>query len=176
MPNPLPGIDGPNVRSTDEVLAEGDLPGQRVLVIDAHGHWEAAGTAEYLADRGFEVEIVTDRPEPGFGLEATNRAMFLQRARTKGIRMTPLTEVESIDGDTVTVTDILNGIERRIGPFDVIVPVWPRSSRDDLYFELLDRLESAAGPSPLVIRIGDASAPRLIQSILLEAHQIVMEL
>ena len=78
---PVPGVDGPNVRSTDEILGGAELPGRRVLVIDQHGHWEAAGTAEYLADRGFEVEIVTDRPEPGFGLEATNRAMFLRARR-----------------------------------------------------------------------------------------------
>jgi 2,4-dienoyl-CoA reductase-like NADH-dependent reductase (Old Yellow Enzyme family) len=175
-PIPVPGVDGLNVRSTDEILGGAELPGRRVLVIDQHGHWEAAGTAEYLADRGFEVEIVTDRPEPGFGLEATNRAMFLQRARTKGIRMTPLTEVRSIDADGATVIDVLNGTERRIGPVDVVVPVWPRASRDDLYFALLDRIAAAEGPAPEVLRIGDASAPRLIQNVLLEAHQIVMEL
>ncbi len=173
---PLAGLDGAIVRSTDEILGGAELPGPRVLVIDQHGHWEAAGTAEYLADRGFAVEIVTDRPEPGFALEATNRAMFLQRARTKGIRMTPLTEIRSIDADGVTVLDILNGIERRIGPLDVVVPVWPRASRDDLYFALLDRVAAAKGPAPEVLRIGDASAPRLIQSVMLEAHQIVMDL
>lgn len=173
---PIPGVDGPNVRSTDEILGGAELPGRRVLVIDQHGHWEAAGTAEYLADRGFEVEIVTDRPEPGFGLEATNRAMFLQRARTKGIRMTPLTAVRAIDRDGVTVVDVLNGTERRLGSLDVVVPVWPRASRDDLYFTLLDRIAAREGPAPDILRIGDAAAPRLIQSILLEAHQIVMNL
>jgi 2,4-dienoyl-CoA reductase-like NADH-dependent reductase (Old Yellow Enzyme family) len=173
---PLPGVDGPNVRSTDEILSGIELPGRRVLVIDAHGHWEAAGTAEYLADLGFEVEIVTDRPEPGFGLEATNRAMFLQRARAKGIRMTPLTEVRSLDAKGAIVVDVLNGTERRIGPVDVVVPVWPRASRDDLYFALLDRIAAGIRRAPEVLRIGDASAPRLIQNVLLEAHQIVMEL
>ena len=176
VPNGLPGLDRPIVRSTDEVLAGMKLPGTRVLVIDAHGHWEAAGTAEFLADRGYTVEIVTARPEPGFGLEATNRAMFLERARHKGIRMTPLTEVMAIDDEGVTVLDILNGIERRIEPLDVVIPVWPRASRDDLYFQLLDRLEGDGGLTLELLRIGDASAPRLIQSVLLEAHQKAMEL
>ena len=172
--NNLPGLGGPTVRSTDEILADVPLPGKRVLVIDAHGHWNAAGTAEYLADRGYDVEIVTSRPEPGFGLEATNRAMFLQRAKAKGIRMTPLTEVRSIDERGVVVEDVLNGEERRIEPLDVVVPVWPRASRDDLFFALKERLEGIDGP--LVLRIGDASAPRLIQSVLLEAHQVGMGL
>jgi 2,4-dienoyl-CoA reductase-like NADH-dependent reductase (Old Yellow Enzyme family) len=174
MANDLPGLHSPSVHSTDEVLSDVLLPGKRVLVIDAHGHWEASGTAEYLADRGYAVEIVTARPEPGFGLEATNRAMFLQRARKKGIRMTPLTEVRAIDDRGVTVEDILNGGARRIEPLDVVIPVWPRVSRDDLYFELVARLEGATHPE--IIRLGDASAPRLIESVLLEAHQIAMEL
>ena len=125
---------------------------------------------------GSTVEIVTSRPEPGFGLEATNRAMFLQRARDKGIRMTPHTEVLSIDADGVTVLDVLNGTERRIAPLDLVVPVWPRASRDDLFFELLDRVETLEGARPEILRIGDASAPRLIQTILLEAHQKAMVL
>ncbi len=172
--NDLPGLDSPSVHSTDEVLSDVALPGTRVLVIDAHGHWEASGTAEYLADRGCAVEIVTARSEPGFGLEATNRAMFLQRARKKGIRMTPHTEVRAIDDQGVRVQDILNGDERRIEPLDVVIPVWPRVSRDDLFFDLVARLDGATHPE--VIRLGDASAPRLIESVLLEAHQIAMEL
>ena len=133
------------------------------------GYWSTPERRDYL----FRIKSF---PEPGFGLEATNRAMFLQRARDKGIRMTPLTEVLSIDATGVTVRDILTGGERRIEPLDVVVPVWPRASRDDLYFELLDRLEATDGPRPEILRIGDASAPRLIQTVMLEAHQKAMVL
>ena len=58
--------------------------------------------------------------------------------------------------------------------YDVVVPVYPRASRDDLYFELRDRL--GEGSTVEVMRIGDASAPRLIQTIMLEAHQVAMAL
>ena len=63
VPNPLPGPGrGPIVRSVRRGPRRGrSRPAQRVLVIDAHGHWEAAGTAEYLADRGFDRR---DRHEP----------------------------------------------------------------------------------------------------------------
>jgi len=74
------------------------------------------------------------------------------------------------------VVDVLNRDERRIEPLDVVIPVWPRASRDDLYFELLDRLEAIEGKHPEVIRLGDASAPRLIQTVILEAHQMAMVL
>jgi 2,4-dienoyl-CoA reductase-like NADH-dependent reductase (Old Yellow Enzyme family) len=173
VPLRLPGLDSRCIRSVDQVLAGEDLPGARVVVIDAHGHWEAAGTAEFLADQGCTVEVVTNRAEVGFGLEATNKVMFHQRARDKSMRLTPSVEVLRIEDSAVVVVDLLTGVERRIEPLDVVVPVYPRASRDDLYFELLDRLGDATSPS--VMRIGDASAPRLIQTILLEAHQIGME-
>jgi hypothetical protein len=162
------------VRSVDEVLSGADLPGRRVLVIDGQGHWEASGTAEYLADQGCGVEVVTSLAEVGFGLEATNKVMFHQRAREKGIRLTPSVDVRSIDDDGVVVVELLTGTERRIGDLDVVVPVYPRASRDDLYFQLLDRLGD--DPAITVMRIGDASAPRMIQTIMLEAQQIGMEL
>ena len=167
VPLSLPGVDRARVRSVDQVLTASPSPGTPVLIIDA-------GTAEYLADLGCTVEIVTSRPEVGFGLEPTNKVMFHQRARAKGIVMTPNVEVRSIEDDGIVAVDGLSGDERRITGFDLIVPVYPRASRDDLYFQLVDRLGDDA--SVTVMRIGDASAPRMIQAIMLEAQQIAMEL
>ena len=82
--------------------------------------------------------------------------------------------VTSIEDDGVMVTDLLSGGSRRIGDVDVVVPVYPRASRDDLYFQLLDELGEDSAIS--VMRIGDASTPRLVQTIMLEAQQIAMEL
>src|SRR5262249_23743179 len=57
----LPAVDGlelPHVVAVDDVLSgDANLSGH-VVVIDGNGHWEAAGTAEYLADRGCQVTVV----------------------------------------------------------------------------------------------------------------------
>ncbi len=172
VPNSLPGLERPNVLSTDEVLGGVDLPGTRALVIDAHGHWEAAGTAEFLADLGIDVEIVTSRAEVGFGLEPTNRVMFHQRARDKGIRLTPNTRVLAIEDEGAAAVDLLSGAERTITGFDFVVPVYPRASNDDLYFRLIEHLGDESVVT--VERIGDASAPRMLQSVILEAQQVAM--
>ena len=174
VPNALPGLDRACVRSVDEVLGSDAPPGTSVLVIDGHGHWEAAGTAEYLADLGCTVEVVTSRSEVGFGLEATNQVMFHHRARDKGIRLTPSVAVQAIEDGAVRLVELTTGQERVIDGVDVVVPVYPRASRDDLYFELRDRL--GEGSVVEVMRIGDASAPRLIQTIMLEAQQVAMAL
>lgn len=170
VPLDMPGLNLSHVFSVDEILDGVTLPGTRGLIIDATGHWEAAGTADFLTDHGHTVEMITARSMPGFGLEAINREFFLQRAREKGIRLTAFTDARSIDEQGVTVVDVLTGAERRIESIDYIVPVYPRRSRGDLYFTLLERVGDRTDIT--IRRIGDAAAPRLIQSAILQGHEV----
>jgi hypothetical protein len=174
VPNALEGLDRPIVRSVDQVLLDPPAVGTSVLVIDAQGHWEAAGTAERLNDLGCRVTVVTSRPQVGFGMEATNRVMFHQRAREKGIALVPNVRVAAIEADGVRLVDQLTREERRVTGQGIVVPVYPRVSRDDLYFQLIDGLGTR--DDIRVERIGDASVPRMIQTILLEAHQLAMRI
>ena len=57
---------------------------------------------------------------------------------------------------------------------DAVVPVYPRVSRDDLYFQVVDALGER--DDIRVERIGDASVPRMVQTNILEAHQLAMRL
>jgi hypothetical protein len=52
--------------------------------------------------------------------------------------------------------------------------VYPRRSRDDIYFDLFDKLDGREGPR--LERLGDAAAPRLVQSVLSEAHVFAAEI
>ena len=47
------------VYSSEEVLSGAASLAGRVIVLDVNGHWEAAGTAEFLADQGCDVELIT---------------------------------------------------------------------------------------------------------------------
>jgi len=167
------GFDLPHVLSVDEVLSGAPLPGTRGLVIDATGHWEGVGTAEYLVDHGCEVEVITDRPIPGFGLEATNLALFLERAKEKKLKLSPYTDLKGLDADGVDVVETLTGEARRISGLDFVVPAYPRRSRSDLYLELERRL---VGTDVDLFRIGDAASPRLIEGMMVEAQKLAMEL
>jgi 2,4-dienoyl-CoA reductase-like NADH-dependent reductase (Old Yellow Enzyme family) len=174
VPNALEGLDQPIVRSVDQVILDPPPADTDVLVMDAQGQWEAAGTAERLAELGCRVTVVTSRPQVGFGMEATNRVMFHQRARENGIALVPNVRVAAIEADGVRLVDLLTREERRMTDLDIVVPVYPRVSRDDLYFQLVDALGDQ--DDIRVERIGDASVPRMIQTILLEAHQHAMQL
>jgi hypothetical protein len=169
---PIPGLESDRVFSSDQVLRGAALPGKRVLVFDGNGHWESAGTAEFLADAGYDVEIITPRHTIGYDLEDTNFALFVQRCGKKGIRLRPFTDLLAIEDESVKLVDVLD-LQERWEPYDAVVPVYPRRSRDDIYFQLLQRLSSDGRTGEIRLeRTGDAAAPRLVQSVLLEAHKL----
>jgi 2,4-dienoyl-CoA reductase-like NADH-dependent reductase (Old Yellow Enzyme family) len=169
----IPGFGLPHVLSVDQVLSGHPLPGRRAVVVDATGHWEGVGTAEYLVDQGCEVEVVTARHIPGFGLEATNLALFLERAKEKQLKLSPYTRLHAVDADGVDVVEELTGAARRISGVDFVVPAYPRRSRSDLYLELLERV---AGSDVEVLRVGEASSPGLIERVITESQKLAMEL
>jgi 2,4-dienoyl-CoA reductase-like NADH-dependent reductase (Old Yellow Enzyme family) len=166
------GLGGDNVFSVDEVLRGAEMPGKRVLVVDGNGHWEAAGTAEFLADAGCEVEIITFRATVGNDLEATNFATFSQRAGQKGIAFTPFTSLKAVEPGRVHLVHTLSGAEW-VQEVDAVVPVHPRRSRDDLYFRLAE-LIAESGAEVQLERVGDAAEPRLVQMVITEAHKLAM--
>ncbi|MEA2286876.1 MAG: hypothetical protein QOJ21_2919 [Solirubrobacteraceae bacterium] len=169
---PIPGLELGHVLSSDQVLRGAELPGKRAIVIDGNGHWEACGTAEFLADAGCEVEVVTHRAVVGHDLESTNFAMFVQRAGEKRITFTPFTEVTAIEAGRVKLLQTLFKEERWVDA-DLVVPVLPRRSRDNIYYQLQD-LIAERGLDIELERVGDAAAARLIQLVLTEAHRYAM--
>jgi pyruvate/2-oxoglutarate dehydrogenase complex dihydrolipoamide dehydrogenase (E3) component len=171
---PIPGLELDHVLSSDQVLRGAEPAGRRVLVVDGNGHWEAAGTAEFLADAGCQVEMVTYRHMVGHDLESTNFAMFTQRAGQKGIAFTPFTEVVTIEPGRVELLDGLSG-NRRWVEADAVVPVLPRRSRDDLYLRLRELIDEA-GAAVELERIGDASAARQIMLVLTEAQRYAAQI
>lgn len=166
----IAGLEHDCVYSVDEVLRGETRPGRAVLVVDAQGHWEAAGTAEFLADAGDQVTVISARPIVGAELEGTNMAMFMQRVAEKDITLRPLTALKRVEPGRALVADGVTGAEEWL-EVDVVVPVYSRRSRDDLYYRLLDLVEET-GREVRVERVGDAAAARLIQAVLLEAHQV----
>jgi 2,4-dienoyl-CoA reductase-like NADH-dependent reductase (Old Yellow Enzyme family) len=168
------GLELDHVFSVDEVLGGAHVAGKRVVVVDGNGHWEAAGTAEFLADAGFEVEIVTHHAVVGQDMESTNFAMFSQRAGGKGIVFTPFTALRAIEPGRVRLLETLSGRERWVEGIDAVVPVYTRRSRDDIYWRVQDTI-AENGNSVQLERIGDAAAPRLVQLVLLEAHKFAAQ-
>ncbi|MFC6237296.1 oxidoreductase [Longivirga aurantiaca] len=164
------GLELSCVYSADEVLAGEALPGTHVLVVDGQGHWEAAGTVEFLAAAGHQVTVITTRASVGSELEGTNHAMFMQRVGKSQIVMRPFTGLRAVEPGRALLIDAVTGEESWLA-VDAVVPVSWRRSRDDLFYTLHD-LVLESGAAVQVERVGDAAAARMVQTVLLEAHQM----
>jgi len=179
----IPGLDLDCVHSSDEVMSgEAKLSG-RVLVIDNNGHWEGAGTAEYLADQGCRVEIVTPDLMVGGDIESGTRTLFYRRAAIKGITIRTALALRSIEPGRAVFTPVFSGLGTEgldryllvageavpIEGFDAVVAILGRRSREDLYHHCRAAPELAG---VTIERVGDCVAPRLIESNIAEAHRL----
>ena len=165
----VPGIaDDPRIVSTDDVMSGRIDAGQNVVVLDRNAHWEACGTAEYLLEAGRQVEFVTPLGAAGVDLEPSNAALFYQRVRPRGLRITLHTDIRSIRPDGVILVDVHTDEERTLRDVDTIVLAIGRRSNDALYWALRERLPT--------FRIGDCRAPRLLQHAIYDGDTIGREL
>ena len=80
----IPGIDGENVLTVEEVLSGREV-GERVVVIG--GELVGCETAEFLADRGKKVTIMRRGKEMATRLEPMTRSLLMRRLRQKGVEM-----------------------------------------------------------------------------------------
>lgn len=179
----IAGLDLPLVVSSDDVMAGAVELYGKVVVIDGNGHWEAAGTAEFLTDRGCKVELIAAHGLVGEDLDGGSRALFQRRAAIKGMRLRSgyvLLEVAerrvklgaafSSGNDTGRGKYILTpGDEEWIEDVDWVVPVIGRRSRQDLFLELRSSRDFQHAS---ILRVGDCVAPRLIQSAIMEAFDV----
>jgi len=164
----ISGIDGENVFSSDQVMIGNSAIGKKVVVIEENGHWESCGTAEHLADQGHEVYLVTSRSMVGGDLEGANQHLFVERAIKKSIKIITNATVLSISLNHVELKSSLDPDHPWKIDCDSVVPVIGRNSEENLYIELSD-LEGAETLNFELLRVGDAVAPRTLESIIYEA-------
>jgi len=165
-PSSIPISDGAQVVEVREVLRGEVELGQRVVLIDEVGFHEATSTAEFLADQGRQVEIVTSALYGGQDLGLTlDLEMWQRRARAKGITITPSVVVRDISGKTVTVFNHYSGHEWRIEGVDTVVRAAPGRANDALYFALKGKVRE-------LYRVGDCVSPRRVALAILEGHLV----
>jgi len=183
----IPGLDLPFVYSSDEVLSGAVRLSGKIVLIDFNGHWEAAGAAEYLADCGGSVEIVTPDSVVGSDIEAGTRTLFYRRAAIKGIAMRTGWSLKRIAHGRVEIAPVFSGagafeLDRyllvpgdavAIENVDAVVAVIGRRSREDIYHQCRSSPDLRG---VRVERVGDCVAPRLLESNIAEAHQLALTL
>ena len=172
---PVGGADGPAIYNVWQVLnGEAEQLGQNVCLIDYDGHHRASATAEFLANQGKTVHIITSSLFIGAELGPT-QDLYLTRQRLlqKGVTFTPDIAVIEVGGDagakTVKGFNVYSNIWDEWGPYDALVLAMGQRVDDALYMSLKGKVDE-------LYRIGDSVAPRKVDMAIWEGHRIGREI
>jgi 2,4-dienoyl-CoA reductase (NADPH2) len=167
--------DHPRVVDVRDVLEGRTQPSGAVVIVDELGFHQATSVAELLADRGCDVEIVTNGMVVGQDLGITlDLETWNIRALAKGIRqatdMVPLGTALAGDGAGVALhLQHHPTSEDRDLTCDWVVCAVHQQPDDALWPELRD------GPFA-VHRVGDCLAPRRAHAAVVEGHRVAVGL
>lgn len=157
------GLQLAHVTNAWEVLNGEAEVGKRVAVADWKGDMPGIGTALYLAEKGHEVELITNSIHAGYSLQQYVRDMFLGRLAAKGIKVTPQHKLLKAEEGKAVFENIYTGqeLEREI---DTLVLATGHIQNLDLYEQLCEHF-------PHVKRIGDCMVPRTVEEAILEGFE-----
>ena len=163
------GLDQRHVLSAREVLEGNADIGESVLVVDTIGRAEAMTTADYLADRGRKVEIVTGLNYVGPDMPTPAWHNLTEQLMSKDVKLTPFTGVWEVLENAVDVYNVVTWQPRTIEQIDTVVFAAGGIAEDSLYQELEKRL-------PRVYAIGDCYQPRDIEVAVVDGHRVAREI
>lgn len=149
----IPGINGKNVVTANDVLMEKVKVGKKVVV--AGGGQVGTETADFVAEKGLaeSVTIVEMLPQIAVDMDLMNRAYILQKVREYGVKLLTNMKMESITGTGVIVIDRERNIQTIEA--DTVVLAMGYVPRNSLAEEL-------KGKVPELHVIGDCVKPRRI--------------
>jgi NADPH-dependent 2,4-dienoyl-CoA reductase/sulfur reductase-like enzyme len=144
---PLPGIDGPNVVTAQDVLLGACHLGDTVLVVGAG--LVGSETAEFLAEQGKRVRLIEQLEEIAADVEPRTRFLLLERLRRLGVETLTRCKLVSIaDGQA----DVETEGRRLTLPADSVV-LAAGSESDDQLRAMLQNVGVE------IIAIGDCRTP-----------------
>ena len=168
--------DHPTVVDVRDVLEGVAAPTGRVVVVDELGFHQATSVAEVLADRGCDVEIVTNGMVVGQDLGITlDLETWNVRAHSKGIRqatdLVPMGVSPGEPGLRLNLQHHPTGTDREV-ECDWVVVAGHQQAEDGLWHALSGDDRFAAG----VHRVGDCLAPRRAHAAVVEGHRVAVGL
>jgi 2,4-dienoyl-CoA reductase (NADPH2) len=150
-------------------VMRGKPVGSRVAVVDQVGFHQATSTAEWLAERGHQVDVLAPTLSAGQDLGLTLDLENWHR-RVLALRVRIVTNVAPLgfEGAKVQAVDAYSGRALEFGPYDTIVVANHGRPADELYFALKGKVE--------LHRAGDCLAPRRVGDAVGEGHRVALAL
>ncbi|MFC2991912.1 dimethylglycine demethylation protein DgcA [Halomonas tibetensis] len=186
------------VVSTWDVLSGKVAPGKNVLIFDAICEFSGVSAADYLADKGAKVEIVTDDIKPGAAVGGTTFPTYYRSLYEKEVIMTSDLALHKVyrEGDSLVAvleneyTGVLEErvvdqvvVENGVRPDEALYFALKAQSRNkgQLNLEALYAIQpqpclveerGQEGDGFLLFRLGDCTAPRNIHAAIYDALRI----
>jgi len=187
------------VVSTWDILSGSVKPAETVLLYDDNGGHQGMGAAEYIANAGSRLELVSPErflaPEMG----GMNHVPYMKAFQDKGVRVTINTRLRSVrrDGNQLVATlgSDFSRDYRQERAVDQVVVEHGTAPLEDLYYALkphsrnlgavdYDRLVNGGDVFPVrnpdgaytLLRIGDAVASRNIHASIYDGIRYAMRL
>ena len=151
----IPGHNRAHVFTAVDIFDPSASVGNRVIVAEDDFQGHATTAAEYLAQNGHQVTVVSRSTSVGLWSGA-NQEFLYKRLRRAGIELRPHTWIDAIGERGVDTYDVFSGAIVNLGEFDSVVLSTGSAVDDRLYRELKG--------DPRVVRIGDCLAPRRLDN------------
>ena len=148
-------------------IMRGEVPAtpSRAVVLDTLGDQIGMAVSEWLAERGWQVEVVPRDMFVGQRLTASlELTAWNQRAAARGIVFRPQFDAMEVTAHGVIGVDHFDHREVRLDEIDLVVDVSPELPDETLYFAL-----KKSGLR--VLRAGDCVAPRYLSHAILEGYR-----
>jgi NADPH-dependent 2,4-dienoyl-CoA reductase/sulfur reductase-like enzyme len=157
LPKEIPGIDLPHVVQGWDVMQGKASVGDRVAVISQEDYYETPCVAEFLAERGKQVEVFHKSVHLGTEIARYSIGMVLSRMEQCGVEIHPNLILTQIQADGLDFVSSFGGKTYRKEGFDSVVLVYGSVPQHDLYEQL-----KAAGGIPQLYLAGSAWLPRFM--------------
>ena len=165
----LPGFDGSNVYTPDDIMA-GRVPTEGPVVVWDDDHYYMGGVvAELCRSKGLDVTLVTPAAMVSAWTVNTLESMpIARRIAQLGINVVPYASIVGMTAGNAQLVNGLTGATTEL-PCGSLVTVTARLPVDGLFEGLRDRWPDAGIAS--LTRIGDCWAPSTIQQAVYSGHK-----
>ncbi len=136
VPDDVKGLDLPHVVQGWDAIRGNVQIGERVAIVSQEDYYETPTIAEYLAQKGKQVEVFHKSTQLGFEIARYSVAMVLAHMENVGVQVTPNLVLTEIQADGLEFVSSFGGHTYRKEGFDSVVLVYGSVPQHDLYDQL----------------------------------------
>lgn len=158
----IPGLDGSNAVTAEDVLITKATVGEKVVIIG--GNMVGCETADFLTEKGKKVTIIETRREMATDMIPVFREIFLDKLAAKSVTMLVDVKDEEVNAKGICLTT--GDSKKLLVEADTIVLAAGVKPNTNL-------LEGLQGKVPEVYSVGDCVEPRRILEAIAEGSAVV---